>query len=320
MKLKKFNIKTIVMLLIGIVLIAYGMAAIIFFAFGSFSFDKIQSNYNKFGMHGIFHISSENYNYHVNKAANIDGIDEISIDIGSGDIKFNNEGTNNIKVNVDGNISSSVKPQLKCYKQGKTLYVELSKNHGTFFGNYSSNITVNISLPTSYKNRLQIVSSAGDIEMSNYEFKSLSCELKAGSMNMENISADKFDYKNFAGDLKADNLKTKTSTVKASAGSIKIEKFSGDIQGTNLAGDTEVEYDEFNNNIDLSASAGQIKLTIPETSQFKLDAEARAGDISNDFSSINVSGEVKKTAKGEIGKSNNKIKLEDTAGDININN
>lgn len=320
-----FNVKRVVMCLLGVMLVSYGIAAVVFFSFGNFSFAEMQNNYNKFGSHGIFRMSSHNYNYHDNKSASLDGIDKISVDIYCGDLKFTNEGTNSVKVKVDGTVSTNSpysKPELKCYKEGSTLYVKLiGKSHIVFFGNYSSNMNVSVSIPTSYKNDLKVVDSAGDMEISDYEFKNFDCKLSAGSLIMDNMSADTFTYKNSAGDLKADNLKTKQSNLKASAGRIQITRFTGDVGGSNSAGDTEIEYDKFNNNIDFSASAGRTKFTLPKDSQFKLDAKASAGSIRTDFSAINIGGEFgEKTAKGEIGKSNNMIRLRSSAGDIEINN
>lgn len=316
----KFSVKRVVLCLLGVALVSYGIAALIFFSFGNFSFIKN----NKSGNHGLFQLASDSYDFHASKSMDLDGIDEISINFYSGDIKFNNEGTNNVKVKVDGEITSSgayAKPELKCYKEGKTLYVELTKKHMGFFLNYSSDITANISIPTSYKNSLKVVSSAGDVNIGGYEFKNLDCNLSAGKLQMQNISADTFKYKNSAGNLNADNLKTRSSSFRASAGKIEITKFAGDIEGSNSAGNTEIQYDKFNNNVDFSASAGRIKLTLPKDSAFKLDAEASAGSIKNDFSGINVNGEFgEKTAKGEVGKSNNMIQLKDSAGSIEVNN
>lgn len=315
----KFNVKKVVLCLLGVMFVSYGIAALVFFSFGNFSFTKN----NKFGGHGLFVLASNTYDYHASKSMNLDGIDEISIDFYSGDIKFDNEGTNSVKVKVDGEITSSSaykKPELKCYKEGKTLYVELVKKHSGFLLNYSSNITANISIPTSYKNSLKVLCSAGDINISGYELKNLDCNLSAGKLQMQNMSVDTFKYKNSAGNLNADNLKTKSSNFRASAGKIQITKFTGDIEGSNSAGNTDIEYDKFNNNVDFSASAGRTKLTLPNDSQFKLDAQASAGSIKTDFSGINVSGEFgEKTAKGEIGKSNNMISLKSSAGSIEIN-
>lgn len=320
-----FNIKRVVLCLLGVMVASYGIAALIFFSFGNFSFVEMQNNYNKFGAHGIFHMSNHDYNYHDNKSASLDGIDKISVDLYCGDVKFTNEGANSIKVKVDGTVSTNSaysRPELKCYKEGSTLYVKLvGKSHIVFFGNYSSNMNVSVSIPNSYKNDIKVVSSAGDMEISDYEFKNFDCNLSAGSLLMNNMSADTFTYKNSAGNLKADNLKTKHSNLKASAGKIQITRFTGDIEGSSSAGNIEIEYDKFNNNIDFSASAGRTKLTLPKDSQFKLDAEASAGNIRTDFSGINISGEfAEKTAKGEIGKSNNMIRLESSAGSIEINN
>lgn len=319
------NIKRVVLCLLGIMLVSYGIAAIVFFSFGNFSFAEMQNNYDKFGGHGIFRTSDHNYNYHDSKSASLDGINSISVDVYCGRLKFTNEGSNSIKVKVDGTVSTSSaysKPELKCYKEGSTLYVKLiGKNRMIFFGNYSSNMDVSVSIPSNYKNDLKVVDSAGDMEISDYGFKNLDCNLSAGRLLMNNMSADTFTYKNSAGDLKADNLKTKRSNLRASAGRIQITRFTGDVEGSNSAGNTEIEYDKFDNNVDFSASAGRTKLTLPEDSQFKLDAEASAGSIRTDFFGINISGEFgEKTAKGEIGKSNNMIRLKSSAGGIEINN
>lgn len=315
-----FNVKKVVLCLLGVMLVSYGIAALTFFSFGNFSF----TTNDKLGGHGLFQLAGNSYNYHASKSMDLDGIDEISIDFYSGDIKFNNEGTNSIKVKVDGEITASnayTEPELKCYKEGKTLYVELTKKHMGFFLNYSSDIVANISLPISYKNNLKVVSSAGDVNINGYELKNLDCKLSAGKLQMKNVSATTFTYKNSAGNLNADNLKTRSSNLRASAGKIQITKFTGDIEGSNSAGNTEIQYDKFNNNVDFSASAGRIKLTLPKASAFKLDAEASAGSIKSDFSSININGEFgEKTAKGEVGKSNNMIQLKDSAGSIEINN
>lgn len=314
-----FNIKRVVLCLFGVMLVSYGIAAVIFFSFGNFSFVKN----NRTGKHGIFQLTSNSYDYHASKSANLDGIDQISIDVSCGDLKFNNDGKNSIKVKVDGEISTNSaysKPQLKCYKEGRTLYVELIRKNHVFFGYYNCDMNISVSIPASYKNDLKVVDSAGDVNINGYELKNLDCNLSAGKLQMKNISADTFTYKNSAGNLNADNLKTKISNLRASAGKIEITKFTGDVEGSNSAGNTEIEYDKFNNNVNFSASAGQTKLTIPKNSAFKLDAEASAGSIKSDFSSINISGEFAKVAKGEVGKSNNMIKLKSSAGSIEINN
>lgn len=314
----KFNVKKVVLCLIGVVIVSYGIAALIFFSFGNYSFVKN----NKLGNHGLFQLASNSYDYHASKSMNLDGIDEISINFYSGDIKFNNEGTNSLKVKVDGDIEVSgpyAKPELKCYREGKTLYVELIKKG--FFLHYSSDITANISIPTSYKNSLKVVSSAGDINIGGYELKNLDCRLRAGKLQMQNISADTFIYKNSAGDLNADNLKTKSSNFRASAGKIEITKFTGNIEGTNMAGNTEIQYDKFNNNVNFSASAGNTIITVPKNSEFKLDAKTSAGNIKSDFSGVDIKGNFgEEMASGKIGKSNNTIQLKDSAGNIEINN
>ncbi|MDD3225695.1 MAG: DUF4097 family beta strand repeat-containing protein, partial [Clostridium sp.] len=73
-----------------------------------------------------------------------------------------------------------------------------------------------------------------------------------------------------------------------------------------------------NNNINLQNSAGTIKLTLPKDSKFNLDAYTTAGDIDCDFP-IAVTGTNHERSMGQVGESNNTVKIRNTAGNIEIN-
>lgn len=352
---KNFNIKKVVLCLIGIIFICYGISFLIFTVFGGSMLDLLHKDV------GIRLVDTRKNNYNINstKTMNLNGIDEICVNVSEANLKFYNGKENEIKASVNGNASATgiyKKPELKCYKSGSTLYVELIEKHQFHFS-FNSNVNMNVYIPNSYKNNIKITTSSGDVKVDNYNFKNFDCELKEGKLNISNINTDKFNYKNSSGDmdsnnitaktayisssegnvklngfntdtfnyknrsgdLKGYNIQTKSTTIDSSEGTVSIIGFSGDLQSSNRSGDTDVEYSKFNNNVNITSSEGQIKLRLPGDSKFNIDADTNEGKIECGFP-INVS-EVKDEEKlnGKIGDSTNQIKLRNSSGDISIN-
>ncbi|WP_461613109.1 DUF4097 family beta strand repeat-containing protein [Clostridium sp. Marseille-QA1073] len=82
-------------------------------------------------------------------------------------------------------------------------------------------------------------------------------------------------------------------------------------------GEINIEYDEFNNNVDLEASMGSIKLTLPKKSEFFFSAKTSMGSVSCDFP-LNTSIHKGSEIDGNINNSNNRIIANSSMGSIDI--
>lgn len=302
---KKLNVKKIVMYLLAIMLIAYGLGALIMFGTGV--------NFVKG--------SKANYTLDDTKTSNIQGINEINVDISSATINIIPQGTSEVKAHLYGDVMSSssyTKPELECYKSGNTLVIkEVNKNH-LMMGFFSSNIKLDVYIPSDYSNDFKLVSSSGDINANGYKFNKFQCNLSSGSLNLKDIKADTFNYSNSSGDLKANKLTTNTTTLHSSSGSINIDMFSGDLKSDSSSGDIKIQYADFHNNIDMHSSSGEIVLKFPKSAEFRLDASASSGDVTCDFP-ITVSGKNNDhKLQGVVGSDKNNIRLDVSSGDIKI--
>ncbi|MDD3225696.1 MAG: DUF4097 family beta strand repeat-containing protein, partial [Clostridium sp.] len=205
-----FNIKKIVLGLLGILLISYGIAACIFLT-------QYKSNY--------FVKRASNYN--TSKNLNTDGIKKIYVDTSESSINVTTNNEHSAKVNVSGTLSTTNrnnKPELNCYKQGDTLYIEFKRKNNmslTLFNN--SDINMNISIPKSYNNDLSVYCSYGKINLDNLKVKNITCS-------------------NSAGKITGDNINCSTSSIDSSAGDIELTNFRGDISSKNSAGKTIIQY------------------------------------------------------------------------------
>ena len=298
--MKKFALS-----LLGIVCVCYGLAALILFETGGNLFNKMVNQYT---------ITDT-------KKLSVDNIHKINVATSSTTLNIIPEDTNEVKVNLSGSVSTSsnyTKPELQCSKSGDTLYISVKDHTGIYIGFFNSNMKLDVYVPISYNNDMKLSSSAGDININGFKLNSLQCSLSAGRLTMSNISTSTFNYKNSAGNLKADALLTENATLNSSAGSIDISQFTGNVTSTNSAGDTKIQYASFNNNIDVHSSAGKIEITLPSNSEFNLDAASSFGDVKCDFP-VTITGEKKSSIlQGNVGNSSNKIKLEDSAGSINL--
>lgn len=302
----KFNIKKIVIGLLGIMLICYGIGVAIF----CYDYKNIRLN-------------KGNYNYNKSKTLDMNGIKTIYVDTSDSGVNVTAGDGANVKVDVKGNVTTSSynKPELNCYKKGDTLYIEFKRKHDFIMGWYnSSQVKMNITIPKIYNNNMEVYSSAGDVSLRDLKLDDLYSKLSAGNLDMGNLNLKSLTCKNSAGKITGDNIICNKSSVNSSAGNIALTNFSGDVESRNSAGKTSIQYNKFNNNVDLKNSAGNIYLILPKESKFNIDASVSAGDIDCSFP-VTVNGtKHDNSVIGKVGESNNTIKIRNSAGNVEINN
>lgn len=305
MRLKsEWNIKKIVLFLLAIVVITYGIGAIMIF-----------SNTN------LFNSEKGKYNINDEKSININGIDTISINVTSAQINVIPYDGLEVKAHFYGNITTSssyAKPELECYVNGDTLYINTKSKNIVTFGFFSSNLKLDVDVPASYGSSLKLVSSSGSINLSSLKLKNLSCNLSSGSININQIYAEDFKYNSSSGSLTAENLITKVSTLSSSSGSQRLIGFSGDLKASSSSGSIRAEYTSFDNNININASSGSVTVKLPDSSAFYLDASASSGSIRSSFPVIVTGSNNRHELRGTVVSDKNKVSIHTSSGSINI--
>jgi DUF4097 and DUF4098 domain-containing protein YvlB len=119
------------------------------------------------------------------------------------------------------------------------------------------------------------------------------------------------------GDLRANNM----------AGPMKVLTRSKDIHLDDLSGDLRIENSnstiEVHSNklgaIQIDNRKGDVQLVVPEKAGFQADLKTRNGDISSDFSGLNVKTERNdSTATGNVGSGGPKVQVSNEHGNIEI--
>lgn len=332
---EKYNIKKIVIYLLGIMLVCFGLGALIMIRTGTypvrgiFNTSKLTDHTNnsindtKPNKTNYINDSKTNTNNSIDdtKTSSLDGINEIRVNAYSAAINIIPENASNIKVHFYGDLTSnnsSTKPEIQCYKSGNSLVITEVKKTNTTLGFLSSNIKLDVYIPSDYNKDVELTSSSGDINVNEYKFNKLDCNLSSGDLNMNDINANTFNYSNSSGDLKAGKLTTNTTSLISSSGSINIDTFNGDLKSESSSGDTNIKYGDFHNSIDMHSSSGQIVLTLPSSAEFSLDASASSGNVTCGFP-ITISGKNDDhKIQGVVVNDKNKISLDCSSGDVKI--
>ncbi|MCG8513728.1 MAG: DUF4097 domain-containing protein [Halanaerobiales bacterium] len=283
--MKKMNIKKIALILSAISIGAFLIAGLLF-VFGINSYGYLEKNIYEEKIHQI------------------DNLDLILIKSPSFDVKILPVESDEIKITLTGRgkaSSEEIFPRLTTKIIGDKLIIEVKpiRQFSIGFSFFSSNLKLEIYLPKSYKNNLDLVVSSADVVIND-------------------LAINNFNFSTSSGDLDLTSFKANRSIMRVSSGDIIAAGFNGDLEIVSSSGEAYIEYEKFNNNVTLRSSSGNITLKLPPESRFYLKADTSSGNIVTDFP-IAIIGSIKEDyLEGTAGDSNNRIEIKTSSGDIEL--
>ncbi len=283
--MRKMNIKKIALILSAISLGAFLIAGLLF-VFGMNSYGYLEKNIYEEKIHQI------------------DNLDLILIKSPSFDVKILPVDSDEIKITLTGRgkaSSEEIFPRLTTKIIGDKLITEVKpiREFSIGFSFFSSDLKLEIYLPKSYKNNLDLLVSSADVVI-------------------KDLAINNFNFSASSGDLDLTSFKANRSIMRVSSGDIIAAGFNGDLEIVSSSGEAYIEYEKFNNNVTLRSSSGDIKLKLPPESRFYLKADTSSGNIVTDFP-IAIIGSIKEDyLEGTAGDSNNRIEIKTSSGDIEL--
>lgn len=105
-------------------------------------------------------------------------------------------------------------------------------------------------------------------------------------------------------------------TLSTRSRNITLDRITGDVSVTNSNGFVNLTSAPPLGNVTIENRNGDITLTVPEHSNFSVDAQTTDGDLDNDFSISNQGTDTHKNFTGTIGKGGPTVRLTTSHGDI----
>jgi hypothetical protein len=164
----------------------------------------------------------------------------------------------------------------------------------------------------------------------------LEVQHRNGSMDLEDIKGDtkvsnafaSIDAKNIQGSLTVD---TRNGSVNASHvegnvsvenqfDSVELEEVKGTVTIDNRNGNVELRYlQPPKNNIRVTTKFAEVKVLLPATSAFSLDAKTRFANVSSDFEGLTHRDDQERDSlTGQVGSGGPEIRIENQNGNIRI--
>jgi len=259
--------------------------------------------------------SASDENINEEKIYNLNDIENLDISVSSAEIRISVVNGDELRVHLHGS-SSGQKPFLADKKTNSRLSVKVDRKSG--FGISRSNLVLDIEIPKRYEYNLTLNSSSGDISIPNLKLEELQVDMSSGDLGIDSLIVRKFIFDSSSGELTVNNIESSESRLKLSSGSVRIDKFTGDLDVKMSSGDFEIMYTNFNNNISIDSSSGDISITLPTDANFELDADTSSGKIICDYPITISGGQDRDQLKGIVGSGANMIHIEASSGDISI--
>lgn len=254
-----------------------------------------------------FNLNLDNFNFdfnnsYVSRSYTInDNINEIDLNINSQDVKVTNYDGQDLQVQIKSN--SVISDELPETENGNKLI--LNTRYDT-----PGNASISVNIPNKFKDKctLKIITSSGDINISNLSINTLNLSTASGDINVSSSTLNYLNLSNSSGDI---NFNTITGLMET-----KLTSSSGDIIGSgalgivncnNSSGDVDLQFRSSLNNASINTNSGSVTLSLPRDLGYKINFETSSGDLNS--------------ANGllSFGDESSLINVNTTSGDLNIN-
>lgn len=268
----KMKILMLVLLLLSIAFYASGCIALVQSGYKLSDYAdelNIKPNSFKFDVNLFdFNDSSISTDYALN-----DNITEINFNLNSQDIKVQNYEGQTLKVQIKS--SSSISGELLETEDGNKLI--LSTRYDT-----PGNASISVSIPNNFKNRgsFKLVTSSGDINISNLSLDTLSISTASGDTKVSNLNLNYFDLNSSSGDTRFSNISALNETkLVSSSGEIIGNGTLGKVTANTTSGDIDLKFEKSLANSSLSSVSGSIALSFSKNLGYKINYETNSGDV-----------------------------------------
>jgi lia operon protein LiaG len=303
--------------ILGIIFIVSGLVTgMIFFT---------QYNESGFSFENFENIENYENSVDVEKKTAIQGIDMISVETTSTDIKLVSIDSNEIKAHLYGGYSSSsesFKPELSVVKNGSKLNIKIENNSDKIVYSSRSNLHLDVYVPSQYSESVEVKSESGVVTSNDLSVKEISLGTSSGDINASDINAEKANFdtssgnvtfngkftklyaNSTSGDIISDGIEAEYSKFESSSGEIRFKGTFTEVNAKSTSGDiisdsTKAKSSEFESSSGKIAVSGNLSNSA---------ASSNSGDISLSTSERPQSIQIK-TFSG-----NASLKLPDSAG------
>jgi lia operon protein LiaG len=304
------TLKKIVWITAAIAIVSLGIAAVLFFATG---------------MEGPWE-PGNGITIDEQRSFALNGFDKIEVRTSSTDVHITAVDGDAVGIWLHGTAytgQADTVPALAAEQSGEVLEITTERKDGRkwVLGFFSSDLILEIKIPKQYRGALVVDTSSGDVEINDQILSELSVETSSGDMQLNSIQATTIAMESSSGDQTAEGITAESSSLTSSSGEIRVKDLHGGAKAESSSGDITLRFGEFDSDLEVHSSSGDVELFLTETAAFRVEARASSGDIDCAFPVIlnEASSEMRRNRLfGTVGEGAHKVVVQTSSGDITI--
>jgi lia operon protein LiaG len=254
------------------------------------------------------------------------GIGELEVRTSSTDVLVGTSEGNTVDVRLTGTVytgQADAVPALAAEQSGEVLEISTERKDGRrwVLGFFSSDLIVEIKVPDQYRGALIVHTSSGDVEISDQILSELSVETSSGTIQLHSIEAATAALDSSSGDQTVEGINAGHSQMSSSSGEIRVRDLHGGTKAESSSGDITLRYGEFDSDLEVHSSSGDVELFLTEAAEFRVEALTSSGDIDCAFP-VTLSGAESEMRRnrlfGTVGEGTHRVVVRTSSGDISI--
>jgi lia operon protein LiaG len=304
------TLKKIIWITTAVAIVSLGIAAVLFFTTG---------------MGGPWE-SGKGITVDERRSFGLNGIEDIEVRTSSTDVFLGAGEGNTIVTHLHGTVytgQADAIPALAAEEAGEVIAISTERKDGLrwVLGFFSSDLILEIQIPNQYRGALVVHTSSGDVEISDQILSELSVETSSGTMQLHSIQAATITLDSSSGDQTVEGINAGHSQMSSSSGEIQVKDLQGGAKAESSSGDITLRYGEFDSDLEVRSSSGDVELFLTEAAEFHVEARASSGDIDCAFP-VTLSGADSEMRRnrlfGTVGEGTHKVVVQTSSGDITI--
>ncbi|MBN2553641.1 MAG: DUF4097 family beta strand repeat protein [Spirochaetales bacterium] len=260
------------------------------------------------------------------ETASLDGITEIDVRSSSVDVLVGANGGDALEVKLHGMVYSDhpeAVPQLIVEKDGELLSIGTGagKPRPFVFAIRSGDLVLEVGIPQRYRGTLVVRSRSGDVTILEQELARLSVETASGDMKLRSVSSAEASLISASGDQAIDGLEGGQLSLRSLSGGILAEDLRGAARVESSSGDIFLKYRQFDADLDVQSSSGDVELFLTDSAGFCLEARSSSGDIDCAFPLVLSAsgGQMSRDAVvGIVAEGTHSVRVNTSSGDVTL--
>lgn len=243
-----------------------------------------------------------NYTVVSDQSVDMDGVTLLDLEFGSQYVNIMASDGEEFRVVQQDVTEVGESERIRLEKNGSTIKVRIPTQRRVIVFGFNPPQKIDVYLPSSYHEALQLALRSGDLQMSGFQFSDGVVKVSSGDMELGDLSFDDLELEVSSGNMDLRGVEAQAVRATVSSGYMEGTRIyadkanltvkSGNIDWEGGAQDLTMEVssgalyantDSAPEKLDVSVKSGDCGLAMPDNEGFTVDYTVRSGVFNNDF-------------------------------------